>query len=254
MATLDDWQALAKLPPLEPLAGAVVTRATEGGQGIYASIHKDSVEERSGAEGDATAVDTVKSMPFVRSPPRARVADARVRFKFVPASVVSMLGRQQRGQLAPWSSAKSTHALEMLILGESSAEDMIRSRESSNSFLTNLVRALGFGAMFAGQRMALSFAPALVSYFPLLGGTLGSATGAAATVLAFATATTGTLLVVSAAWLRFRPVLAGGLAACAGGIACGLKYASRAAPAAASAVLATTTQGAAAAGGVPGLY
>ena len=70
--------------------------------------------------------------------------------------------------------------------------------------------------MWLGGYLLLSWAPALASLAPLLGPLLSSLVGAGVAVLSLGGALGASLLVVAAAWLRFRPLhsaLLAGLAA-----------------------------------------
>ena len=77
------------------------------------------------------------------------------------------------------------------------------------------LRALGAGMMWLGLAMSLSFLPALASHIPLLGGLASSLAGVATSLASLGGAFAGSGLVIAAAWARFRPLHAAGLAVAA---------------------------------------
>ena len=77
------------------------------------------------------------------------------------------------------------------------------------------IRAGGALLMWFGGQSLLSFLPALASYLPFLGGFAQSLVGATTSVIALGGALAMSALVIAAAWARFRPFHAAGLAATA---------------------------------------
>jgi hypothetical protein len=68
-------------------------------------------------------------------------------------------------------------------------------------------------------RTRTRWAPALASLTPLIGGALGSLVGAGVALLSLGGALSASLLLVAAAWLRFRPLHSALLAAAAAALA-----------------------------------
>ena len=78
-----------------------------------------------------------------------------------------------------------------------------------------LVRGGGGLLMWLGIGSFLSFLPALAAHVPFFGGVAASLVGATTSVVALGGALAASAMVIAAAWLRFRPLHAAGLAAAA---------------------------------------
>ena len=161
-------------------------------------------------------------------PPAPRVGDARVRFRTLtnPVEGVSVLAAHVGGTLRPWGEGWAERGpswakggLFMLRRGVRSAEDLLQEAHRDNSATKWGLRAAGSGLMWLGSYLLLSWAPALASLTPLIGGALGSLVGAGVALLSLGGALSASLLLVAAAWVRFRPLHSALLAAAAAALA-----------------------------------
>ena len=96
-----------------------------------------------------------------------------------------------------------------------SPEAMLRYARRRGSRVKWAIRAGGALLMWFGCTSLLSFLPALAGYLPFLGGVAQSLVGATTSLIALGGALATSALVIAAAWARFRPLHAAGLAATA---------------------------------------
>lgn len=69
-----------------------------------------------------------------------------------------------------------------------------------------LLRGLGGGMMWLGTHLCLAWVPSLVGHIPFIGGVARGVVGIALNLLTIGTSLGASLLVIAAAWLRFRPL------------------------------------------------
>ena len=127
----------------------------------------------------------------LQPPPAPQVGDARVRFRALrnPPEGVSVLAAAGGGSgsrtLRPWGEVRAGGRAErgpswakgglfMLRRGVRSAEDLLQEAHRDNAATKWALRAAGSGLMWLGSCLLLSWAPALASLTPILGGALGS--------------------------------------------------------------------------------
>lgn len=234
-------------PPLPPLPASVPHTISSG--------HGESqVSARRYLENEHARLDRLdgKQMAGSPLPPTPVVGDARVTFTEVrvPEEGVSILAAVQpsgtwgasRPVLKPWTSDAATreregdgsvsgdgsvgglsgvlHSMDapslfMLVRGKVGPREMLRLARSKADQLKWGLRALGAGLMWAGFACTLSFLPAIAAYMPIIGGVASTIAGVATSVAALGGALAGSMLVIAAAWARFRPLHAAGLAAAA---------------------------------------
>ena len=113
----------------------------------------------------------------------------------------------RHGQQAP--------ELYMATAGAVPASEMLNIASSAASTKKWVLRAGGWLLLWGGSWLSLSFLPALVGYVPLLGGFASSLVGSALGLVTFGGSLGVALLVVAAAWARFRPLHSSLLAAVA---------------------------------------
>ncbi len=96
---------------------------------------------------------------------------------------------------------------------KASAEEMFQDAQDANSFMTWLLRAVGFIMMFAGLSMILKPLSVLADLIPFIGDIIEVGTG----IIAFLVALPLTLITIAIAWLFYRPLIAIPLLIIAGG-------------------------------------
>ena len=160
---------------------------------------------------------TNDQIAVIRSMPRPDVGDVRVSWKEIipPQNGVSILAKQQGDKLVPWKHGDMTmgHQIYSLCQGKFSAQSMLEDFIKKNKFVTKIVRFGGWLGSFLGLNMILSCIPAIVKLLPLgVGRILQPIAQIATSTIAMGASVGLSAAVISVAWMRFRPVLAVGLA------------------------------------------
>ena len=142
-----------------------------------------------------------------------QVGDLRVNFKVLTTEEVSLIAQQAGTRFTPYIT-KTSKAFDVIREGTHSLAALIEQEKSSNSSLTWLLRGLGLVLLFIGVRMVLSPLEVLMDIVPFLGDLLGVGLSLVALVVALSVGT----VTIAVAWIVYRPLLAVGLLAVAGGL------------------------------------
>ncbi|XP_065674345.1 transmembrane protein 43 isoform X3 [Hydra vulgaris] len=153
---------------------------------------------------------------FYRStdPYHAQVGDIRVSFTYSGLSgelhqehgnqaEVSVIA-QQNGNFLSSYQTNAGDRLEILYPGIKSAKEIFDSEQSANTFLTWLLRFVGWLMMFIALQIMMDIFRQIVSFLPIIRDIVGLATS----VLAFTFATSMALVTIAIGWLSYRPLLA----------------------------------------------
>lgn len=202
-------------------------------------IKKAAAPAQEGASATAEAVAEAAAPELVhqqgnviyvgRSPAAPRIGDVRVTFTAVYPADISIIAKFNGSTFEKvyTSNGKTVSRLNM---GVVSAEHMFGKAHSSNSTWTWVLRVVGTFLVIGGLKAIVAPLSVIASVIPLLGTIVGAGTGLVCTLLGFA----WSLVIISIAWLRFRPVIGVAMIAAAA-LLIGLLYvkgrASKAAPA-----------------------
>jgi hypothetical protein len=151
------------------------------------------------------------------SPDSPQVGDYQISYVYAPLGPVSAIGRQSGSGIAQYQT-KAGDRLLMAALGLQSAADMFKQAERDNMILTWVLRAVGILVMWFGALFVLRPLVVVADVVPLIGGVLGA--GAGLVALAFTMIAAG--IVISLAWLWYRPLVA--LAVLAISVAAGVAF------------------------------
>ncbi|TNM88868.1 hypothetical protein fugu_005122 [Takifugu bimaculatus] len=153
-------------------------------------------------------------------PRRPEVGDVRVRFSFAglsdetahlgPPQTVSIVAMQRGVQLGPFKT-KSGDTLEILYLGELTAEEVFAKEHQYNSMKTWGLRAAGWVLMFLSIQLIMRIIYTLVDWVPLL----RELVSVGLKLFALCVSCSLSLLTIAAGWLFYRPLVAAALAALA---------------------------------------
>ncbi|TWW62084.1 Transmembrane protein 43, partial [Takifugu flavidus] len=153
-------------------------------------------------------------------PRRPEVGDVRVRFSFAglsdetahlgPPQTVSIVAMQRGVQLGPFKT-KSGNTLEILYLGELTAEEVFAKEHQYNSMKTWGLRAAGWVLMFLSIQLIMRIIYTLVDWVPLL----RELVSVGLKLFALCVSCSLSLLTIAAGWLFYRPLVAAALAALA---------------------------------------
>ncbi len=131
-----------------------------------------------------------------------QVGDVRIRFEIVKPVAVSVIAKQVGNSFAPYVT-KASGSIELLQVGEHSADAMIAEAQASNKMLTWLLRLAGFICMIAGLNLILRPLSVVADVLPIMGTIVGAGTG----LVAFLIAAPASLLTIAIAWIFYRPLL-----------------------------------------------
>nr|XP_005173986.2 transmembrane protein 43-like [Danio rerio] len=147
------------------------------------------------------------------NPRRPEVGDVRVRFAYAglsgdglyPGSAhkVSVVAQQHQQQLRPFSS-RSGHTLELLYMGQLTAEELFAKEHQLNSMKAWALRLAGCTLMFLSISLSTRVIHTLVERVPLLGGLLS----VGLQLFCLCSSVSLSLLTIAAGWIYYRPLLA----------------------------------------------
>ncbi len=137
-----------------------------------------------------------------RTPSGPEIGDVRVKFFHTLPADISIIGKLSGSTFDKYV-AKNGKSVEKLAMGTVDMATMFGTAHSSNSTMTWLLRALGVILVIAGFKCLFAPLSVIASVIPLFGDIVGAGTGLVSTLLGLA----WSLVIISIAWLRFRPVI-----------------------------------------------
>ena len=172
------------------------------------------------------------------SPAAPRIGDVRVTFKETRPGTVSFLAKLS-GDTFEQYRASNGKTVSRLSMGTHSLENMYGDAHAANATMTWILRAVGTALVVFGLQTLVAPLSVLVSVIPLLGDIVGAGTGIVSALLGIA----WSLVIISIAWLRFRPLIGGAMLAVAGALIALLYVRGRARKAAVAPAQASALQG-----------
>ena len=136
------------------------------------------------------------------SPLSPHVGDARATFLQTPPGTVSILAKLS-GDTFERYRADNGKAFSMLTMGTRGMDDMYGDAHAANTAMTWMLRLVGAFLVVFGLRMIIAPLSVVAGVIPLLGNIVGAGAGFVSIVLGLAWA----LVVISIAWLRYRPLI-----------------------------------------------
>ena len=137
------------------------------------------------------------------SPDAPDVGDLRITEQTTPNGTVSVVAAQQGAHLTGFPT-KLGEPIALLSPGTQSAPEMFQAAQSANVVLLWVLRAVGFVVLFIGIHLVFGPISILASIVPFLGALVGDGVFLISLLLAVI----GWVLLVGAAWLTARPMLA----------------------------------------------
>jgi hypothetical protein len=135
-------------------------------------------------------------------PATPAIGDMRVSHEAAPPGVVSVIAVQKGNAFIPFN-AKAGGTIEMLSTGVVTAEAMFAEAHSSNRIITWVLRLFGVVMMFNGFSLLFRPLSVLADVVPFIGNIVGVGTG----FVAFLLSVPLSLLVISMAWIFYRPMV-----------------------------------------------
>ena len=144
------------------------------------------------------------------NPGSPQIGDVRITFKQTPPATVSIIAQVIRNTFEPFT-ASNGYKFSKLSMGTHGSAAMFEGARSSNNFMAWALRIVGILLVAAGLSTILRPLSVIADVIPILGTIVGGASGFVAFLLGLA----WSLVVIAVAWVRFRPLIAGGLIAAA---------------------------------------
>lgn len=137
---------------------------------------------------------------------KPEIGDIRISYKYNNSENITVLAQQKGNNLINYITEKGTE-INKVSDGIKTATEMINDIEKTNNLLKWGIRIGGTIAIIVGIMLLLGPISTLASFVPILGGIVGA-------TIAFVSILLGTiisLIVISAAWIIYRPLLGIGL-------------------------------------------
>lgn len=144
------------------------------------------------------------------SPGVPQIGDVRLTFTETRPGTVSLLGRVN-GNTFETFRASNGKTVGKLVMGTHSLDNMYGDAHSSNVTTTWILRLVGACLVIFGLGRIVAPLEVFASVIPLLGDIVGAGAG----VVSFLLGLAWSLLIISIAWLRFRPIIGLGMIAVA---------------------------------------
>ncbi|MFK7909722.1 MAG: TMEM43 family protein [Akkermansiaceae bacterium] len=139
---------------------------------------------------------------LAENPSNPNVGDVRITYSVVKPTTVSIVAKQNGDTLEAFTGDSGT-TINMLQVGEHSGNAMFESAQKSNKFMTWILRAVGFAAMFFGFSLMFKPLSVVADVLPIAGSIVGVGTG----IVAFLLAAPLSLITIAVAWIFYRPLI-----------------------------------------------
>jgi hypothetical protein len=178
-------------------------------------LHQDRLLDARGSITENTEMIHVNGGTILLSatPNMPQIGDLRVTFRETKPGTVSILAKVN-GDTFEQFRASNGKTVGELVMGTHSVDNMYGDAHSSNTTMTWILRGVGTMLVFLGLKMVVAPIEVFASVIPLLGSIVGAGTGIVSTLLSLA----WSLVIISIAWLRFRPVIGAIMLAAAGAL------------------------------------
>lgn len=151
----------------------------------------------------AAVVHTQGNVVYIgRNPNVPEVGDVRITFTKDMPSKVSIIAKIV-GDTFTYYKAKNGYKLDLLYMGENTAEEMFDSEHATNKMILWILRILGVLIIIGGLRSIVSIVPTLLKVLPFLGQIVETGLGVVCGIVGLV----WSLIIIAIAWLRYRPVL-----------------------------------------------
>ena len=144
------------------------------------------------------------------NPNTPEIGDVRITFTQTPPADVSIIAQVIRNTFEPFT-ASNGYTFSRLAMGTVGIAKMFEGARSENNIMAWVLRVVGIVLVVFGLRLIFRPLSVLADVIPILGTIVEGGAG----VVAFLLGLAWSLVVIAAAWVRFRPLVAGGLIAAA---------------------------------------
>jgi len=185
----------------------------------YAPVKLDEPILESLPESFKSKASVLNDTIYVGDQANPQVGDIKIVFSKVSPVVVSVIAKQIGQKLMSYQT-KVGKNIEMLSIGDVTAEEMFAKAQSQNTIITWLLRVLGFLFMFIGIKLMLGWITVIADVIPFIGSLLGFGTSLIAGGISFSLS----LITIAIAWLFYRPIIGVLLIIVAVGVIFGVHY------------------------------
>jgi hypothetical protein len=137
-----------------------------------------------------------------QDPSKPEIADVRVWYQILRPGIISVISQQKGETLQPHQTANGKN-IEMIRLGEVSAEAMFEGAVQSNRLVTWIIRLLGFFMIYVGINTLLIPLSTLLSVIPFFANIFRFASKLLSAIIALVLS----LIVIGVSWLLYRPLI-----------------------------------------------
>ncbi|MCP5537341.1 MAG: TMEM43 family protein [Akkermansiaceae bacterium] len=137
-----------------------------------------------------------------KNPASPAIGDVKVSFTIAMPTDVSVIAQQNGNSFSPFKGNAGT-SINMLQIGNHTADSMFTSARESNKMLTWILRVVGFVVMFIGFSLVFKPFSVVADVLPIAGDIVGVGTG----IVAFLLAAPLSLITIAIAWIFYRPVI-----------------------------------------------
>jgi hypothetical protein len=141
-----------------------------------------------------------------QNPDAPQIGDLRISYRAVPPAIYSAMAKQVATNLEPYQLAIGDPMV-LLEPGSLSADALINQAHASNRLWTWIWRGVGWLVMFIGLKLLAGPLDIVADLVPVIGKVVGGLTFVVSLLLAAFLS----LLIISVAWIIYRPVLGAGL-------------------------------------------
>lgn len=148
------------------------------------------------------------------NPGAPEVGDVRITWTYIPDTVAISVASCQMGNTFTPYVAENGYKVDLLQMGTRSKDLMFQAAKDGNTMWTWILRLVGWFMMYIGLGMILKPLSVLGDVLPIIGNILEFGTS----IISFFVSSIVALVVISIAWLFYRPLLGIVLLAAAGGL------------------------------------
>jgi len=161
--------------------------------------------------GDIDLIHVSGAMIYIGlEPSKPRVGDVRITFEQTPPAEVSIIAQVMKNTFENFR-ASNGYTFNRLEMGKVSMSEMFDDARKENTFMAWVFRILGAVLIIFGLDIVFSPLSVVFDVIPILGDIVGAGAG----LFAFIFGLAWSLIVIAVAWLRYRPLIAGGMIAAA---------------------------------------
>lgn len=136
------------------------------------------------------------------TPDSPEIGDMKISFSVAKPQDVSILAQQIKNSFAEYQT-DAGGTVYLLYQGIQSSKAMFQAEQEINTILTWVLRLAGIVMMFIGFKMVFGIVSTVLDVLPILGNLMEFGTGLVAFILSFGIS----LIVISIAWLFYRPMI-----------------------------------------------